>query len=204
MEIGRWNGHIFEVSHKKIKTFSEFNISKEAEIEDKDSGGQKYSLLKSKKPTGVQMTIILNAYLGCDVRDEAMAILDDVGKKDYMYIGNQKLISSQMMLRKAMIDKVEMAPGGQWIRAEVQIDLSQSGKESDFAKKSGGGRGKKGTPQKESVKAVWEPKVKVKRYPNASEAIAKIERSRMHAKGVSKFKTFGGGWKTPISTIAVK
>lgn len=129
-EIGRWNGHKFEVSPSLIRGFTGLQIKGSSETEDKESGNQKYVSRKNGKPVEVSMTIHLNARLGCDVRSEAAKFISEAmsGSKDYFYIGNKKLVSCQLMLTDATVKEVGLIGNGTWTQADVQITMKQCSK----------------------------------------------------------------------------
>lgn len=148
MEIGRWNGHIFEVSPKTIKSFEGLQIKSGSQTEDKTSSGQDYASRKSGRATEVSITVKLNAFAGVDVQKESVAFLEDArkGEKDYFYIGNKKLLSWQLMLTDANVSNTEIASGGKWKSAEVHLTLKQaqagsSGSSGSSSSGSGGSSG---------------------------------------------------------------
>lgn len=126
-EIGRWGGHKFEVSSAIVRGFESLTIKGSSETEDKESGGVKYVSRKNGKPAEVTMTIRLNATLGCNVRDEAMGLVNEAiaGKKDYFYIANKKLVTCQLMLVDASVKEIGMTNNGTWTRANVAITMKQ-------------------------------------------------------------------------------
>ena len=129
-EVGRWNGHHFAVSPKLIRGFTGLTIKGASDVEEKKKKKQVRVKRKNGKPTEVSFTIHLNAYVGVDVRKEALKFVDEArkGKKDYFYINNKKLVSCKLMLIEASVKEVEITPGGKWIKAEVQASMKQYGK----------------------------------------------------------------------------
>lgn len=142
-EIGRWNGHKFEVSSKLIRSFTGLQIKGSSETEDKEDGSQKYVSRKKGKPVEVSFTIHLNARLGCNVRSEALKFVSEAraGKKDYFYVGNKKLVTCQLMLTDATVKEIGLVNKGTWTQADVQVTMKQCSK-NDGA--SGGGSGSGG------------------------------------------------------------
>uniref|UniRef100_UPI00266FE977 hypothetical protein n=1 Tax=uncultured Bilophila sp. TaxID=529385 RepID=UPI00266FE977 len=126
-EIGRWNGHKFEVSSSLIRSFTGLQIKGSSETEDKESGNQKYVSRKNGKPVEVSFTIHLNARFGCDVRSEAMSLVSEAiaGKKDYFYVGNKKLVTCQLMLVDATVREIGLVNSGTWTQADVQVTMKQ-------------------------------------------------------------------------------
>lgn len=141
-EIGRWNGHKFEVSSSLIRSFTGLQIKGSSETEDKEDGSQKYVSRKKGKPVEVSFTIHLNARLGCNVRSEALKFVSEAraGKKDYFYVGNKKLVTCQLMLTDATVKEIGLINKGTWTQADVQVTMKQCSK-NDGA--SGGGNGSK-------------------------------------------------------------
>ena len=142
-EIGRWNGHKFEVSSSLIRSFTGLQIKGSSETEDKEDGSQKYVSRKKGKPVEVSFTIHLNARLGCNVRSEALKFVSEAraGKKDYFYVGNKKLVTCQLMLTDATVKEISLINKGTWTQADVQVTMKQCSK-NDGA--SGGGSGSVG------------------------------------------------------------
>lgn len=145
-EIGRWNGHKFEVSSSLIRSFTGLQIKGSSETEDKESGNQKYVSRKKGKPVEVSFTIHLNARLGCDVRTEALKFVSEAraGKKDYFYVGNKKLVTCQLMLTDATVKEIGLINKGTWTQADVQVTMKQCSKNdgaSSSSSSSGGGGG---------------------------------------------------------------
>lgn len=149
-EIGRWNGHKFEVSSSLIRSFTGLQIKGSSETEDKEDGSQKYVSRKKGKPVEVSFTIHLNARLGCNVRTEALKFVTEAraGSKDYFYVGNKKLVTCQLMLTDATVKEIGLINKGTWTQADVQVTMKQCSK-NDVG--SGGGSGGGGS-NKVSVK----------------------------------------------------
>lgn len=156
-EIGKWNGHKFIVSSKLIRGFTGLQIKGSSKLKSaKDSGPGKVAR-ESGNPTEISMTIKLNAFVGIDVRKEAMAFVGEAraGKKGYFYIGKKKLVSCKLMLTEATVKEVEINIGGKWTSADVSVtmkqcnkggkaDSSSSSKGSGRSGSSGGGSGGSG------------------------------------------------------------
>ena len=153
--MGRWGGHKFIVSSKKIESFTDLTVKGSCETETKkdSSKKQKYTVKKNGNAVEVSMNIQLNAYLGVDVRKEAMAWVKEArqGKQSYFYVGKKKLVASKLVLKSANVKNIEMSPGGRWISADVAITLEQSTKKNSGSggnseNNSGGGGGGSGSP----------------------------------------------------------
>ena len=127
-QIGQWHSHVFEVSHHLVRSFTGLQIKGGIETDTKETKGQKYTYRKSGSPAEISMTIHLFASLGCDVQEEAMALVYEAqaGTFDYFYLGQDKLVPYQLMLTSATVQEVNIAPGGQWVRADVAVKFSQS------------------------------------------------------------------------------
>ncbi|MBP3541808.1 MAG: hypothetical protein J6K72_08390 [Clostridia bacterium] len=145
-EIGSWNGHRFVVTPTLIQSFSDLSIKGSSETEEKTGNGEKYVSRKNGKPYEVGMTVELNAYLGCKVKEEAMKLVEEAGRGEssYFYLGGEKLLPCQLMLVEAGIEDVAMSTLGQWISCNVQLKMKQCTKGdntpaiSTSGKKSGG------------------------------------------------------------------
>lgn len=125
--MGRWGLYTFEVTPGVIRSFSDLSIKGSSETEEKESGGEKYVARKSGKPSEVSLTVQLHAMLGCDVRREAMCLVEEatIGRTAYFYVGSSKLFVTQMMLTEASVSKVVMSPDGTWLSADVKLTLRQ-------------------------------------------------------------------------------
>ena len=149
--MGRWGLYTFEVTPGVIRSFSDLSIKGSSETEEKESGGEKYVARKSGKPSEVSLTVQLNAMLGCDVRAEAMCLVEEatIGRTAYFYVGSSKLFVTQMMLTEASVSKVVMSPDGTWLSADVKLTLRQCEKRvADVPQQSyddGGGSGSSGS-----------------------------------------------------------
>lgn len=159
MEIGRWNGHSFEVSPSVVRGFTGLAVKASCETEDQEADGQKLLARKAANPAEATLTVQLSAFLGCDVRAEADAFLADAqnGAKDYFYVGGQKLLTCQMMLTDASTEEIQIVPGGAWTSCSVKLTMKQCTKNDDAVGggSEGGGSGSSGgsgTVKKLSVK----------------------------------------------------
>lgn len=145
-EIGRWNNHIFEVSPTVMRSFDDLTIVGKADTEEKTAGTQKYLSYKNGGAISVTMTILLSKFLGCDVREEALAFVNEArtGCRDYLYLDGKKLVTCPLMLTNAEVSQTEIAAGGQWVYAEVKVTFKQSDKcdgEAGGSSSSGGSGG---------------------------------------------------------------
>ncbi len=163
--IGKWNNHTFEVSSHVVRGFTGLTIRGSSEIEDKTSNSEKYVSRKNANPTEISLTVGLNALTGCDVRNEAMAFVEDArcGAKGYFYIGGKKLVTCQLMLTEASVDETEISAGGKWTKCSVKLTMKQctkidgstggTGSSGSGGGSSGGGSSaKKKSSTKKSVK----------------------------------------------------
>jgi hypothetical protein len=129
-ETARWNDHIFEVSPNLMRGFSDLSITGSATTEEKETGSQKYVSYKNGGTTQVTLTAILSVFTGSDVREEAMAFVDEArrGCYGYLYVDSKKLVACPLMLTNAAISKTEIAAGGTWTYAEAKLTFKQCGK----------------------------------------------------------------------------
>ena len=157
-EVGKWNSHTYVVSPNVIRSFTGLTIKGSSETEDKETGGQKYVSRKSGKPAEISLTVLLSALTGNDVRNEALAFVDEArrGSQGYFYVGGKKLVTCQLMLTDASISETQIASNGVWVGCKVQLTFKQSGKYDGESggSSSGGGRGSSssGGSKKTSVK----------------------------------------------------
>ena len=128
MEIASWGGHRFEVRPGLIRSFTEMTLRGSAEIEEKVSDNQKYVERKAGNGWELTITAVLSAYLGCSVREEALEFANDAkdSRAEYFYMAGKKLVPEKLMLTEASVQDVEIAPNGQWVRANVQLVFKQA------------------------------------------------------------------------------
>ena len=144
--IGKWNGHKFVVSSKMIRSFEGLQIKGSSELKSAKDSGQGKVARKGANPTEVSLTVKLNAYVGCDVKKEAMALVSEArsGKKGYFYIGKKKLLSCKLMLTEATVKEVEVNSSAKWINAEVSLTLKQCNKGGSSSSSSSSSSGSSG------------------------------------------------------------
>lgn len=146
MEAGRWGAHTFEVSASLIRSFTDMSIERSVETDTKKDGSAQYVAVKQYKPKTHKITVHLRSATGCDVRNEAMAFVDDIGKVDYFYVGGKKLFTCQMMLTQAQVTNIGMNGSAAWTTADVACTFTQSSKDdggtaTSQGSGSGGGNG---------------------------------------------------------------
>lgn len=127
-EIGSWNGHQFIVSPTLIRGFTNLSISGASNTETSTSAEQDFMTRKSGKPVEITLTVELHACTGCDVRGESLALVKQArsGAKDFLYVGQQKLVTCQLMLTKADVNEIVLAPNGKMVSAKVALTLGQA------------------------------------------------------------------------------
>lgn len=154
-EIARWNGHKFVVDSKTIRSFTELQIKGSCETEQNEDG-DKVEKRKGSLPAEISLTVNLHAMVGVDVRNEAMSYVDQAaaGAKDYIYVGQYKLVPHKMMLTEATVAEIQIAHNGTWISAIVMLILKQcqvdSGSSSTPTNVAGQSNNT-GFPEKQSV-----------------------------------------------------
>lgn len=129
-EIASWNGHSFTVSSNLIRGFTGLTIKGSSETENKTSSSQNYVSRKNGNPSEIGLTADLNAFTGCDVKNEALKFVDEArnGAKGYFYMGGKKLIACQLMLTEASVSETTIAPNGTWISCKVKLTMKQCAK----------------------------------------------------------------------------
>lgn len=202
MQIGSWGNHTFEVNPVLIRSFTGLTIRGGAEVDEKTSNNQKYVRRKAGNAHELTVTVILNAYMGCDVRAEAMSFVEDARNcvEGYFYIAGKKLLPETLMLTEAQVSEVELSPTGEMVHAQVQLTMKQSDKGD--AKGSGSAtqskKNKKGTgntstkaEQKENAKEVMKGKLK---------SVEEIRKKAWRLSGTAKTTLSTG--RTLLSQIA--
>lgn len=132
MVIAEWNGHSFEVSPQRIISFKDLKVTGSTETKKVTTSGKEQAVsVKNGNARNVTMTAILNYVTGCtNVQDEALSFVDEAtaGTEAYLYVSGEKLFTCLMMLTKASVGTIEMAPNGMWTYAEVELTFDQSSK----------------------------------------------------------------------------
>lgn len=142
--IGQYGGWTFEIRANYMRPFKDFQIVSECETEDKTADAQKYVSAKNGKPIQITTTVTLNAYLGANVRGDAIGLIDAAQRsyQGYFYIQSKKLFPFMLMLTRASIKNLVLSPNGQWIACDIDLTLKQSSKDwinGAPASSSGGG-----------------------------------------------------------------
>ena len=142
--IGQYGGWTFEIRANYMRPFKDFQIVSECETEDKTADAQKYVSAKNGKPIQITTTVTLNAYLGANVRGDAIGLIDAAQRsyQGYFYIQSKKLFPFMLMLTRASIKNFVLSPNGQWIACDSDLTLKQSSKDwinGAPASSSGGG-----------------------------------------------------------------
>ncbi len=160
--IGQYGGWTFEIRANYMRPFKDFQIVSECETEDKTADAQKYVSAKNGKPIQITTTVTLNAYLGADVRGDAIGLIDAAQRsyQGYFYIQSKKLFPFMLMLTRASIKNFVLSPNGQWIACDIDLTLKQSSKDwingapaSSGGGSSGGGSSGGGSSSSGSKKA---------------------------------------------------
>lgn len=114
-----------------MRSFKNFQIVSECETEDKTASAQKYVSAKNGKPIQITLTVTLSAYLGVDVRADAIALIDAAQRsyQGYFYIQSKKLFPFMLMMTKAEMKNFEVAPNGTWVSCDMGLTLKQSSKD---------------------------------------------------------------------------
>lgn len=129
-----WQNIVFETNEKGAALFGKMKLSAEQETEDKDDmedDPQGYVERKKGKPAEIELTAILHASLGIDVRDYVNRLLHSAqrDKRDFLYIGNGKLFPFKVLLTKAETEEIKFSPSGVWVSANVKLTFKQSNNE---------------------------------------------------------------------------
>lgn len=153
--IGQYGGWTFEIRANYMRPFKDFQIVSECETEDKTADAQKYVSAKNGKPIQITTTVTLNAYLGANVRGDAIGLIDAAQRsyQGYFYIQSKKLFPFMLMLTRASIKNFVLSPNGQWIACDIDLTLKQSSKDwiNGAPASSSGGSSSSGS-KKASVK----------------------------------------------------
>lgn len=158
-DIVKWSGGggiNFFVKPKKVMGVKDINIKASVDTEDKENGGEKYTVKKNKGGLEITMTAVLNAMLGVNVEGSAKAILQAARKGDtgYFYIAGKKLFTAKFMMTDANAKNVELTGDGRWVCCEVEMTLKQCSK-YDGTTTSSKPQGSNKSGYKYSVTVYW-------------------------------------------------
>ena len=148
-DIVKWSDGIsFYVKPNSVKGVKDIKIKASVDTEDKENGGEKYTVKKNTGALEISMTAILNAMLGVDVESSAKAILKAArkGSTGYFYIAGKKLFTAKFMMTDAEAQNVMLTGDGRWTSCEVNMTLKQCSKydgstSTPSKPKTGGGGG---------------------------------------------------------------
>jgi hypothetical protein len=142
--IGKWKNHEFVVSPDKIESFRDLQIKGGSNLEEKKKGNKPTVKRKGAKPLELSMTVELNAFVGSDVKKNALTLVKEAvnGDKGYFYIGGKKLMTCKLMLTDATLKNPDFTADGNWIKAQVTLTMKQSTK-GNVNVSGGGKKGKK-------------------------------------------------------------
>lgn len=137
--MGSWSGFNFEVSPYVVRGFNGLTIKSGSETEDKVSDKYKYVERKNSTVTEIGLSVDLNAYMGCNVREESASFLTAAteGESAYFYVGGKKLIPNKLMLTAAEVSEIQIAPDGTWVSSTIKLTFK-------MCEKIGGGSGGSG------------------------------------------------------------
>lgn len=160
MVIAQFENLKFGISSSTALLIFNIKMSAECETEDQTDSSQQYVSAKNGKPLQLTFTVIIDANLGGDVRENVIYMLNGAQRslQGYFYIAGTKVFPFKMMLIKAETEEVKLSPSGKWVKTNVNITLKQSTKDwitgsapppSQPAPQSTGGGG--GTPAKDRI-----------------------------------------------------
>lgn len=174
--IGQYGGWTFEIRANYMRPFKDFQIVSECETEDKTADAQKYVSAKNGKPIQITTTVTLNAYLGADVRGDAIGLIDAAQRsyQGYFYIQSKKLFPFMLMLTRASIKNFVLSPNGQWIACDIDLTLKQSSKDwINGAPASSGGGSSGGGSSGGGSRSSGSKKASVKQKSTIASSVAK-------------------------------
>lgn len=175
--IGQYGGWTFEIRANYMRPFKDFQIVSECETEDKTADAQKYVSAKNGKPIQITTTVTLNAYLGANVRGDAIGLIDAAQRsyQGYFYIQSKKLFPFMLMLTRASIKNFVLSPNGQWIACDIDLTLKQSSKDwINGAPALSGGGGSGGGSSVGGNGSSGSKKASVKQKSTIASSIAKV------------------------------
>lgn len=133
-QTGNWNGYVFKVSSKLIRSFEEMKLKGSCETEDKISNNQKYAVRKNGNVMELSFNITISALLGVtNVRNEAINMVKSAnnGETAYFYYGSEKLVPAKMMLTSAEVTDITPMPSkpDKWIECKLAVTFKQGSNE---------------------------------------------------------------------------
>ena len=164
VDLVNWSGQkgvSFYLKSKEIRGVKDINISASLDTEDNEADSEKYTKKKNAGSYQITLTAVLNAALGVNVKEVAIAMTEAArqGKSGYFYMSTKKLFPSQFMATDAKITNLRLTRKGKWSYAEVEFTLKQCSKydgtpgtsSSSSSSSSSGGGGGGGTTKEYKV-----------------------------------------------------
>ena len=133
VDLVNWSGQkgvSFYLKSKEIRGVKDINISASLDTEDNEADSEKYTKKKNAGSYQITLTAVLNAALGVNVKEVAIAMTEAArqGKSGYFYMSTKKLFPSQFMATDAKITNLRLTRKGKWSYAEVEFTLKQCSK----------------------------------------------------------------------------
>ena len=122
----------FEIASTNALLFENLKVSSGCETEDKSKNKQKYVVKKNGEPVQVNFAILLNASLGIDVEWSIGYLMYAAqgNVTERLYMGRYKMFPCKMMMVKADVEEIKIAPDGTWTSAKVQVTMKQCTEEA--------------------------------------------------------------------------
>ena len=157
-EMISWSGRggiAFYATATEIRGFKDFSIKTSVETEDKTQNGEKFVKKKNNGAYEIELTAILNAMLGVDVKALAMKMAEAArcGDSGYFYTAGAKLFPSSFMCVSADIGEIDLLPNGTWKSCKVDWKLKQCSKYGGGSGSSSSGTKKTASSKKKSTKS---------------------------------------------------
>ena len=134
--IAQWSEIRFEISAASALLLDGLKFSVECETKEKEKNKQKYVSYENGKPSQISFTVILNAALGIDVREQITLFTAKAqrGAEDYLYVGGEKLFPFKIRLVKADSEEIVLNPAGKMVSAKIGVTYKQSSAEKIYTK----------------------------------------------------------------------
>ena len=151
MVTARWRTFKFEVSRKKINSFTDLGIKGSIKTEKKTKTKNKQEVVVKKTTRATEISMIVHLYAAAGskgkVKGQAIKLVTAArkGKKGYLYVGGKKLVDCKLMLTEASVKEVTFYGKMNWYSADVALTFKQSKEssndEASSSSSSGSGSG---------------------------------------------------------------
>lgn len=141
--MAQWNGKSWEVSSKRIAALDAFAASVKLQTtSNTDAAGSPASTDKALDLQSFNLSFMLSAAAGSDVRREYESWIGLIGGIAPFYLGGKRFGPAKMELTSVGLDGMVLNDFGKILQGKISITLTEYAEEAS-SKKSSGSKGKR-------------------------------------------------------------